>query len=192
MQNLTQAGAQAVQSLAQRYAVSTDAVRTLLDAVNRGGGTMAQFSHPELGGSGQWMSGGMTMVGDMFNNRLQSIVSGLCAELSMLLSSTAVYAPLPAATSGAAIGGGFASNSGNWWPAELGWPSSSGSQNDTRYAVFPGSRRLALLSGGRLSIYDTLDHQIGGVQQAQGGYSGSLAFTSQRGTFTVDSLPRVN
>jgi hypothetical protein len=42
-------------------------VRTLLFAVSAGGGTLAQFDHAELGGSGQWMSGGMTMVGDMFN-----------------------------------------------------------------------------------------------------------------------------
>jgi uncharacterized repeat protein (TIGR03803 family) len=27
----------------------------------------AQFSHPEFGGSGQWMRGGMIMVSDMFN-----------------------------------------------------------------------------------------------------------------------------
>jgi len=191
MQNLTPAGEQAMQFLAQRYAVSTDAVRTLLDAVHRGGGTMAQFSHPELGGSGQWMSGGMTMVGDMFNHRLQGIVAGLCAELSSLLSTTQVYLPLPT-PSHAGVGGTFASNSGNWWPQELGWPSSSGSQNDTRYAIFPSTRRLALLSGQVLKIYDTLDHQIGGVQQQQGGYAGTLSFTSQRGTFTVDSLPRVN
>lgn len=188
MQILTQAGEQAVHALAQRYAVTPDAVRTLLDAVHRGGGTMAQFSHPELGGSGQWMSGGMTMVGDMFNQRLQAVVAGLCAELSMLLASTLVYAPVPASP----LGSGALAPSGNWWPADLGWPSSSGSQNDSRYAVFPATRRLAVLSGGRIAVYDTLDHQIGGVQQAQGGYTGTLAFTSQRGTFTVDSLPRVN
>ena len=38
-------------------------------------------------------------------------------------------------------------------------------------------------------MYDTLDHNIGGVQQQQGGASGSLSFSSQFGTFTVDSLP---
>jgi len=40
-----------------------------------------------------------------------------------------------------------------------------------------------------MTIYDALDHQIGGVQQQQGGAYGTLSFTSQRGTFTVDSLP---
>ncbi|HEX4353749.1 MAG TPA: SHOCT domain-containing protein, partial [Polyangiales bacterium] len=90
MQALTHEGSQAVQNLAQRYGVSTDAVRTLLAAVSAGGGTMAQFYHPELGGGGQWMRGGMTMVGDMFNNGLQATVSGLCSELSSLLSSQQV------------------------------------------------------------------------------------------------------
>jgi hypothetical protein len=85
--------------------------------------------------------------------------------------------------------GGF----GNaWWPADLGHPSSSGGQNDARYAYFPQSRRLAILRNVQLTIHDTLDHQIGGVQQQQGGNSGSLSFSSQFGTFTVDSLPVVS
>ena len=81
---LTAAGESAVADIAARYRVSDGAVRTLLDAVIRGGGAMAQFSHPELGGNGQWMRGGMTMVGDMFNPGLQATVSGICSELSAL------------------------------------------------------------------------------------------------------------
>ena len=65
MRRLTSEGEQAVAQLATRYGVSVDAVRIMLEAVRRGNGTMAQFSHPEFGGSGQWMAGGMTMVGDM-------------------------------------------------------------------------------------------------------------------------------
>jgi hypothetical protein len=42
-----------------------DAVRTILRPLRSGGGTMAQFSHPDFGGMSQW-SPGMTMVGDMF------------------------------------------------------------------------------------------------------------------------------
>jgi hypothetical protein len=37
-----------------------------------------------------------------------------------------------------------------------------------------------------------LDHRIGGVQQQQGGYAGSLTFSSQYGTFSVDTLPLVS
>ena len=94
-QQLTPEGNQAIQDLAQRYGVSVDAVRTLLFAVSEGGGTLAQFHHSELGGGGQWMRGGMTMVGDMFNYGLKATVSGLCSELSSLLSSQQIFVPLP-------------------------------------------------------------------------------------------------
>jgi hypothetical protein len=187
MQPLTDSGQQAVQGLAQRYGVSVDAVLALLFAVNNGGGTMAQFYHPDLGGGGQWMQGGMTMVGDMFNGRLQYTVSGLCSELSALLRNQQVFLPPPPAEPGS-----FGMGSNNWWPSELGQPSSSGGQNDARYAYFPGPRRLAVQRGGQVTVYDTLDHNIGGVQQQQGGPYGSQSFSSQFGTFTVDSLPVVS
>jgi hypothetical protein len=187
MTALTPEAARALHELAQRYAVSDDAATTLLFAVNSGGGTMAQFSHPELGGSGQWMMGGMTMVGDMFNHGLQAKVSGLCTELSNLLRSLTVFVPqpMPAPFSGSGASGG-------WWPSELGYPSSSGGQNDLRYAYFPQVRRLAVQRNGRVEVYDALDHQIGGVQQQQGGGYPSLSFSSQRGTFSVESLPLVS
>jgi hypothetical protein len=183
LQQLTPSGNSALQNLAQRYGVSVDAAKTLLFAVSAGGGTMAQFYHPELGGGGQWMRGGMTMVGDMFNHGLQATVAGLCSELASLLASQQVFLPLPQNS------GGFGGFGNSWWPAELGNPSSSGGQNDSRYAYFPQSQRLAIDRGGRISLYNTLDHQIGGVQQQQGGMNGSLSFSSQFGTFTVDSLP---
>jgi len=47
-------------------------------------------------GCRQWMAGGMTMVGDMFNHGLQATVSGLASDLSSLLTSTPVYVPAPA------------------------------------------------------------------------------------------------
>jgi Short C-terminal domain len=187
MRPLTSAGENAVQSLAQRYGVSVDAVRTLLSAVSAGGGNMAQFYHAELGGGGQWMRGGMTMVGDMFNGGLQATVSGLCSELSSLLNNQQVFAPVPRDSSG-----GFMAPGNDWWPSDLGHPSSSGGQNDGRYACFPNARRLAVSRNGQVTVYDTLDHNIGGVQQQQGGSSGSLSFSSQFGTFGVESLPLVS
>jgi Short C-terminal domain len=139
----------------------------------------------EVCGNGQWMSGGMTMVGDMFNHGLKATVSGLCSELSSLLSSQQLFLPLPKQS---AVGGLIAPGNA-WWPAELGNPSSSGGQNDARYAYFPQSQRLAILHSGKIRLYNTLNHQITGVQQQQGGYSGSLTFSSQYGTFGVDTLP---
>jgi hypothetical protein len=47
------------------------------------------------------------------------------------------------------------------------------------------------LQNGKITLYETLDHHIGGVQQQQGGSSGSLTFSSQHGTFSVDTLPLV-
>ena len=188
MQPLTDSAQHAVQALAQRYGVSVDAALALLYAVSAGGGTMAQFFHPELGGGGQWMQGGMTMVGDMFNGRLQYTVSGLCSELSTLLRSQQVFLPPPPEP--ARFGSMHSSNT--WWPPELGQPSSSGGQNDARYAYFPGPRRLAVQRAGQVTVYDTLNHDIGGVQQQQGGPYGSQSFTSQFGTFTVESLPVVS
>jgi hypothetical protein len=182
---LSSDGNQAIQDLAQRYHVSADAVKTLLFALSEGGGTLAQFSHPELGGTGQWMSGGMTMVGDLFNYSLKATVNGLCSELSSLLGSRQLFVPLPTPAAGAS----FIAPGNSWWPAELGNPSSSGGQNDARYAYFPQRQRLAILQNGRLAVYDTLNHHIQGVQQQQGGAFGSLTFSSQFGTFSVDSLP---
>src|SRR6516225_3626104 len=87
MRQLSEAGKRTIGDLAQRYGFSPDAVVSMLESVVSGNGTMAQFSHPEFGGSGQWMRGGMTMVGDMFNNSLKATVDSLCSELSLLLAN---------------------------------------------------------------------------------------------------------
>ena len=77
---------QELHGIGQRHGFGPDAVESMLDAVRRGGGTMAQFSHPEFSGSGQWMRGGMTMVSDMFNHQLKSRVTALCDDLSAWLA----------------------------------------------------------------------------------------------------------
>ena len=104
MRKLTSQGERAVADLSARYGVSTDAVRAMLEAVRLGNGTMAQFSHPEFGGRGQWMAGGMTMAGDMSDHGLRATVSGLASELSSLLASAPVYAPAPGPVTAAGPG----------------------------------------------------------------------------------------
>jgi len=52
-----------------------------------------------------------------------------------------------------------------WWPEDLGQP-------------------------GKTTVYDSGDHRISGVQQAQGGGK-HLAFTSQHGTVDLDSLKQI-
>jgi CelD/BcsL family acetyltransferase involved in cellulose biosynthesis len=73
--------------VAIRHSVSADAVRTIMQALRAGGGTMAQFSHPEFGGMSQW-SPGMSMVGDMFNNSLKSKLDAVCTELAAYVAHT--------------------------------------------------------------------------------------------------------
>lgn len=192
MQPLTSQGLERVNQIANQYGVSSDAVLTLLQALVNGNGTMAQFNHWELGGSGQWMQGGMTMIGDMFNNSLKAKVDSLCFELSNLLAQQPFKLVSNPPYDGQSTASLFvAGSSGNWWPNDLGSPSSSGSQNNVRYAYFANARRLAIDINGQVSVYDTLDHQIGGVSQQQG-YGASVIFTSQYGTVDVLNLPLIS
>ncbi len=179
-QQLTPVGQNIINDIASRYNLSRDSAISMLVSVNNGGGSMAQFSCPELG-SGQWMRGGMTMVGDMFNYGLKNTVNNLCAELSNALANNQMFPPAPK--------GSFGGN--NWWPGDLGSPSSSGSQNNIRYAFFPQTQRLVVERDGQVSVFNTLDHRISGVSQQQGGNT-SLTFSSQYGTVSTLSLPLVS
>ncbi len=257
---------QLIRTLAQQHGISEGAVEVLWLAVQAGNGTAAQFSHPELGGMGQWMAGGMVMVGDFSKTHLQSTVMQICTAIAAHLQeqrfatqSTPVSAPSQPAPSqtqrqtssggfqatqptaqsrqeraatiqsptdtGRAVkentgkSGGLLSNIGkklfggaassterttadagasaasargwaNWWPDELGAPNSSGSQNEMHYAYFAGAHRLALRVGNRVTIYDTCDHQIGGVSQQQGS-SRTVTFSSQKGDVAVDRLKKI-
>lgn len=142
---------------------------------------MAQFGHPELGGTGQWMRGGMTMVGDMFNASLQARVAALCEDMARLYLDHPDWQEVEA-RSGAGS---------QWWPAGLGAPASSGNQNGFDYAYFPASRRLAIRRGGGVELYDTGHHLICGVSQQQGGMD-FLSFASQSGPVSLDELRRVD
>lgn len=180
----TEPSLQNITNIANRYGVSLNAVIDLTQTLMRSNGTMAQFNIYELGGGGQWMQGGMTMVGDMFNNQLKNTVDGLCGELSNLIQQGGIqYKPLPKVQNQ----NGF---SGNWW-GDLGFPNSTGSQNNTSYAIFSNIGRLAIQENGKVTVFNTLDHQIGGVGQQQSG-NYSVSFTSQYGAVDLNSLPVVS
>ncbi len=208
MSDFTAAGQQLVNTISSRYGISADAAQCMILAVYRGQGSMAQFNCPELGGSGQWMRGGMIMVGDMFNNGLKSRVDSLCNDIAMELSKD------PTMTYGGSFqsqsqndhtqaqqAGGYSNGAGNgmfindtsrnWWPTELGNPSATGAQNNMRYAYFPQSQRLAVSTGSSVWVYDTLNHQIGGFAQQQGS-SGGITLSSQFGTVNLSTLPVVS
>ncbi|MEK8027955.1 SHOCT domain-containing protein [Pseudaquabacterium rugosum] len=228
MRQLSPAGQDLVQDIARRHGFSPDGVLHMLDAVIAGNGGMAQFSHPDFSGSGQWMSGGMTMVSDMFNQQLAGRVASLCAELARVVAAQpdlvrggSFQSPSqgggtwgsPATAWGAGAGAGLGGNdgqggglpaghdpsaslfvpgtTGDWWPSDLRWPDSTGAQNQVRYAYFSQAHRLVIDIGGTVTVYDTLDHHIGGFGQQQSG-GGTLSFTSQYGLMDVTRLPVVS
>jgi len=186
-----------VQSIASRHGFSPDAVVAAWDALQRGGGSMAQFNHRELGGSGQWLPG-MLMIGDMFNNNLKARVEALLHDLRtqpvppsepMRSGQQSWPAEQHHHSGGPSLHYGSApTHSETWYPSELGFPSTAGSQNSVRYAYFPGPGRLAIELFGKVTIYETGDHIISGVSQSQSNDAGSITFTSQYGVIPVSTL----
>ena len=173
----------AITDIAQRYGLSREAVLAMLFAVHTGGGTMAQFAIPELGGSGQWMRGGMTMVGNMFDNALKARVDALCGELSQLLATTKVFPASASATLRVHLGQLVASRARRAELVRRAERRAIRSVPGHPAARDPGQRKHAGLRHRRAPI--------GGVQQHQGGAYGSVTFTSQLGTFDVSSLPEL-
>ncbi|MCP9927003.1 SHOCT domain-containing protein [Cyanobium sp. CH-040] len=107
MEQITPQGLQVAQDLGQRHGFSAGAVAHLMQAMLRSRGGMAQFNHPEFGGSGQWMPGGMLMISDMFNNALKARVDGLCRDVSAVLASQPMSAPAVSHSFQQQSGGGF-------------------------------------------------------------------------------------
>jgi hypothetical protein len=77
-----------------------------------------------------------------------------------------------------------------WWPSSLGQPAASGSQNDVRFAFFPDKRRLLVEKNGRVTTYDTGDHQISGVSQHDG-TEHTLTFTGWGGSVELSQLKEI-
>ncbi len=168
-------------SIGAKHGFSPAAVKQLYAAIQAGKGTSAQFSHPELGGMGQWMRGGMLMIGEMSNQSLKGRVDALCNDLAALYTSAPAAAQQRSSTQ---------DSGATWWPAKLGTPSSSGGQNTLHYAYFAESNRLAVREGDHVTLYDTTGYQISGVSQQQGREQ-TLVFSSQKGPVSVSALPVV-
>ena len=183
MAQLSPTGLRAVEEIAQRTGFSRDAVTSMLFSLMAGGGSI--------------------MISDMFNNALKARVDALCIELSALIRSEPDFV----------VADSFQSQSrgaprnlrreslshlvtdgpdqANWWPRDLGVPSSLGAQNEVRYAYFPDTQRLAIDINGEVTVYDPQGHQISGFSQQQPG-SGSLSFSSQLGNVDMGHLPVVS
>jgi hypothetical protein len=131
---------------------------------------------------GQWMTGGMLMIGDMFNHDLKDKVDRICHDVADAIAR----APADARAADAPASG-YAS----WWPPAFGTPSAVGAQNAMRYAFFPAARRLVIEQSGVTAVYDTGDYYISGVSQQQGG-SQTLSFSGPAGPITIDKLRRLD
>ena len=212
---------QTIGALAERYHVSGEAVTELAEAMQLGGNRMAQFSHPELGGRGQWLPG-MTQIGDMFNRELRARVEGLCADLSRALEDDdernltdpvrhttrdrrssekdiptmkpmEKMKPMTPLEPMKPMHGFDSAPKDRWWPEDLGdAPNSAGGQNEMRYAYFADKNRLAVDEGnGKINVYDTAGHTVSGVQQHQSGSDRKVVFSNEKGELDLGSLKRV-
>lgn len=174
----------AFEALEQQTGFSSEAIESMRRSIVDGGGRMAQFDHPEFGGPGQWMQGGLLMVSDFSDAGLKRRVARLCDALA---DSGAVDARPALARRSSAEPAAKAT----WYPPSLGTPDTSGAQNGTRYAWFGHAGRLAVDDGRTVTVYDTGDHRIGGVSQQQGTGS-TVSFVSQHGLLDLTRLPVVD
>lgn len=168
--------------IAQRHNLSLSAVQALAMALHAGNCRMAQFSHPELGGMGQWMPT-MIMVGDMFNHQLKAQVDAVCRELvGVICNETAQPTAMKPLSFSEAI----------WWKsAGLESVDTSGGQNDLAYAYSAKQNRLAVKRGEAISLYDTKGYRIHGVSQQQSNAHKTLLIHTDQGDITLSELLNV-
>lgn len=86
MKALTSHGQAVVKAIQDIHGISHDSAYEIACAVQQGNGRRAQFSTTEFGMC-QWMRGGMTMVGDMFNNGMRAKVESICSDVSSQLAT---------------------------------------------------------------------------------------------------------
>ncbi|SIQ32876.1 Short C-terminal domain-containing protein [Rhizobium sp. RU20A] len=168
MHPLSEDGRRILTELAARHGISLDAATHMLMAVANGGGTQAQFNHPEVGGMGQWSRGGMIMIGDMFNNGLKAKVDWLCQELSDLLGSQPAPAPVPQQM-----------QSQNQWPNQGQGQSQGYGQSQQQgggYGQFQG-QSSGQQGGGTSSLFVS-----GGTSMSSGGWPGEFGHPSAVGS----------
>lgn len=170
-----------IKQLSQEYNISEGAIHVLIQALARGNRTMAQFNHPELGGSGQWMPS-MIMIGDMFNHELKARVNALCHKLAQEVElPTTPMPPMPTLSFD------------NWWSIDPTFttPTATGSQNNSHYAYFRSIQRLLIKREGTIYLYSTTGHDIVGASQQQSNANGVLAFQTTTGVVTEAMLTQL-
>ncbi|MBF0313108.1 MAG: hypothetical protein HQK50_00790 [Oligoflexia bacterium] len=173
----------AAKALAKKYAISVQTVNSLYQAIDAGRGSQAQFNLSELGGMGQWSSGGMVMIGDMFNSSLKAKVISLASDLATIyrdgghgsaISSCDSCGGAQAIASVAPMGGG---------DSFMNFPSMSGGQNGLSYEYYPGKAELLVtLRDGQRYLYSTKGMEITGVSQKTDALGSALLLQLNNGT----------
>jgi hypothetical protein len=93
-------------AIAARHGVGQDAVRHLLDALARGHGRMAQFDHPDLGGSGPLAHAAEVGMVELRHpavaagERVEEVADGVLALKARVVALCDELAPLAAAMPG--------------------------------------------------------------------------------------------
>ena len=125
----------------------------------------------------------MTQIGDMFNDALKAKVAPSATRCRIWRHGAPGGRNGRTRPSFIAVG---VCSPARWWPAGLGEPSSSGSQNSMSYAFFPEKRRLASTRNGKVMLYDTGEHRLSGFSQQQPG-AGEVSFSGQNGPVRLES-----
>ena len=159
-------------TIARKHGFSLAAAETLREALRAGNRTMAQFDHPELGGHGQWMRGGMLMIGEMMNSVLKGRIAALIDEIATLPESSG-------------------DETKSWWPKEFGKPSMVSDQNAVRTAYFPLVSRLVVDEEGIASVFDTTGHTIHGISQQQQDNLKMVTVHTASGPIAINKFRRV-
>ncbi|ROO26084.1 SHOCT domain-containing protein [Salinisphaera japonica] len=183
-----------VDELADTHEFSRAAIAHLAEAITAGAGDMAMFDHPEFGGPGQWMRGGLILTSRPEDTILTHRIEALCNALSeQARASTSDRAPadswsdvtdIMAPPDTAAMDA--------WWPAELGTPEATGSGDNLSYAYFRAAGRLAIRERGRLTLYDTGGADIIGIAQSQTDATSETVFTTPEGRLPLAELAPVD
>lgn len=164
-----------IAEIAAEFKVQEITVSKLLDGLQKNSGRQVQFNIAELGGMGQWQSGGMVMVGDMFNNELKAKVDRLCKVLVQMPAKAESNPFVPIQSS---VGSNRFANI-------------KGSQNGISYAYYQTEAILEITDENGLKKYSTEGYLLTGVQQSQSNDSRKLSFSHSGGSVEIKDLKQI-
>ena len=170
--------ANSIAQIAQKHALSEEAVTHLFNQLSLGHGTQAQFNHPAFGGIGQWQNG-MLMISDFSNHALKAKLTGIFAELVELYNQR----------------GGQPTIEAKPETNTLGKPTMVATQNHLTVNYYQDRSLIVITDNqrNRAVTYSVAPHRLTGVsQQNQNNSLYSLSFTNDKGqTLIVEDFQRI-